>query len=360
MKSFDNKKVVIIGGAGGLGKTYARELLKEGAHVFLGGRNLDRLESAIEELGETIEYASVDLADVNSIEVFAKEVEHWNKKIDFVINATGMDVRKALQYHSNEEIQNSIGINLTGSIILTKIMLPLIGEEKGNAIVHMGGFGDGTIAFPYYTADVASRAGLHAFAESLNRELKQEKRKVRIIYFCPNSADTEAERPFHPIWKEMNIAISTPEQVWQKLRIAVLRGKTSYQMGMVTRLFSKINGLSPRFGDIIALNSYSRILQKHLSPHGMVEDNKEDDNKKLKWKGLAVAFIVLSFLIYVVLPFNLCLPFSGSIIAALTAGMMIVSEIIFWIGCIILGKELASKYRSYLNPMNWIHCLCRK
>lgn len=35
------------------------------------------------------------------------------------------------------------------------------------------------------------------------------------------------------------------------------------------------------------------------------------------------------------------------------AGLLIFSEITFWTGGILLGKEVAKKYRSYLNPKNW-------
>ncbi|MNY52539.1 hypothetical protein D3C86_1882230 [compost metagenome] len=35
------------------------------------------------------------------------------------------------------------------------------------------------------------------------------------------------------------------------------------------------------------------------------------------------------------------------------AGLLIFSEVTFWTGGILLGKEVARKYRSYLNPKNW-------
>lgn len=35
------------------------------------------------------------------------------------------------------------------------------------------------------------------------------------------------------------------------------------------------------------------------------------------------------------------------------AGLLIFSEVTFWTGGILLGKEVAKKYRSYLNPKNW-------
>nr|WP_242949614.1 hypothetical protein [Clostridium pasteurianum] len=36
--------------------------------------------------------------------------------------------------------------------------------------------------------------------------------------------------------------------------------------------------------------------------------------------------------------------------------MMGTSEVIFWVGGAILGKEIVAKYKRYINPVNWICC----
>ena len=131
--------------------------------------------------------------------------------------------------------------------------------------MHSGGFADGRLAFPYYSVDVASRAGIFSFIESMNRELKQERKKVYLTYFCPNAADTPSEKPYHPVWKEMGIKISTTDEVC----LALLKGIKSHQrvilMGRGASLFAKLNLLSSRLADFLLLDKYSRILKKHFS-----------------------------------------------------------------------------------------------
>lgn len=72
------------------------------------------------------------------------------------------------------------------------------------------------------------------------------------------------------------------------------------------------------------------------------------------YKIIAISLIVLSFLFYIIMPFNVCLPFSTCIIVGLTGAMMVLSEIIFWIGSLMIGKEVAMKIRRSMNIKNLI------
>lgn len=70
-------------------------------------------------------------------------------------------------------------------------------------------------------------------------------------------------------------------------------------------------------------------------------------------KKLGIAMLIVSA---IALLSAFTIPFfihTGGGIARWIAGLLIVSEIAFWTGGIILGKEVAKKYRQYLNPKNW-------
>lgn len=72
----------------------------------------------------------------------------------------------------------------------------------------------------------------------------------------------------------------------------------------------------------------------------------KDVNKKKVYRIIAISLIVMSFVIYAIMPFNTCLPFSVCTIAGITAMMMVVSEVIFWIGSLMIGREVALKIRQ--------------
>ena len=71
-------------------------------------------------------------------------------------------------------------------------------------------------------------------------------------------------------------------------------------------------------------------------------------NKKV-YKILAICLIVMSFVLYIIMPFNICLPFSVCTITGITGAMIIVSEIIFWVGSLMIGRDVALKIRKKFN-----------
>jgi short-subunit dehydrogenase len=354
---FINKRVVIIGASGGLGEAYAQAFQDEGASLLLVSRNPEKGQALGEQLGVETAVAAADITDETSVRKLAEVVDEWcgSGGVDVVVNATGFDVRKPLTRHEPEEIRRTLDTNLLGAILITRQFLALMKNSSGSTIVHMGGFADGRLAFPYYSVDVASRAGIHAFAEAMNRELKQEDSQVTVTYFCPNSADTPAERPFHEVWKEMGITISSPEQVAAELLDAVARKRTVWLMGgLPTRAFAKLNVLAPRLADKLLLNRYGRILQKHFGGGETLLSTRTARKKTLRVA--AIVMIALSFILYALLPVLPFLPLTVTT-KSVAGGVLIgVSEIIFWIGAVILGKEAVAKYKRWLNPLHWFCC----
>jgi hypothetical protein len=77
------------------------------------------------------------------------------------------------------------------------------------------------------------------------------------------------------------------------------------------------------------------------------------DNKNWQFN-FGILLIILSSLVYASLigiPF-LHLPVSTKL--GVTPVIIIVGEILFWVGGIFVGKEIIMKYKKYLNPLNWI------
>ena len=75
---------------------------------------------------------------------------------------------------------------------------------------------------------------------------------------------------------------------------------------------------------------------------------------KYNWKlKLGIGLLISSafiFLSLVLIPF---LNVENKIKISLTTIIIIIGEIVFWSGGLLVGKELFSKYKSYLNPKNW-------
>jgi short-subunit dehydrogenase len=366
-----NTNVVIVGATGGLGHEITLAIAKRGGQILAIGRNKSKLKDLKKEILEKYQYS----ISTNSIQNIA-DPNHWKKIIskietsfgtpDYIINASGIDVRKKIINQDEFEINNQIDTNLKGAIFLTRAFLPLLIQNGRGEILHLSGFLDGRLAFPYYSVDVASRAGVVSFAESINREIGNS--NIRVATYCPTVADTEAERPFHKIWKEMGQKIVKPEEIAEEC-IEMLGSKNTLRIsgGIVNSIFAKINSLFPGLANLIMMNQITNTLRKHLdSPTQNIL--KENTKKSLKvflpwigWILVAISFFLYGFI--VLIPF---LTLSLSTKAASITYLVVGGEITFWFGLIFVGKNAYQKFKSYffiylkIFKENFLELVCLK
>jgi len=75
---------------------------------------------------------------------------------------------------------------------------------------------------------------------------------------------------------------------------------------------------------------------------------------KKNWKfKVGLFLLILSIILFLSLPLLPFLKIDTKIKISITTITFITAEITFWTGGILLGKEIFSKYKSYLNPKNW-------
>ncbi|CAH0236493.1 transporter suffix domain-containing protein [Peribacillus simplex] len=75
--------------------------------------------------------------------------------------------------------------------------------------------------------------------------------------------------------------------------------------------------------------------------------------KKSRFYKVGMGFLIISLLTWiipVVAPFT---PFSTGVKAGVITGAIVFAEVMFWAGALLVGKEVAAKYKGYLNPKNW-------
>jgi phosphate/sulfate permease len=80
---------------------------------------------------------------------------------------------------------------------------------------------------------------------------------------------------------------------------------------------------------------------------------KIEKEKKSKFYKIGIGLIITSFLLWlipVIAPFT---PFPTSVKAMTITGALVIAEVIFWVGALLVGKEVAAKIKGYLNPKNW-------
>ena len=68
-----------------------------------------------------------------------------------------------------------------------------------------------------------------------------------------------------------------------------------------------------------------------------------------------IVCLMLSCVLYAALLAVPFLPLGYSGQAVVAAGLVIVGEAVFWLGCVLAGRELMVRYRHHLNPRSWFH-----
>ena len=76
--------------------------------------------------------------------------------------------------------------------------------------------------------------------------------------------------------------------------------------------------------------------------------------KNANWKiKLGLALVIISIPIFLALPLIPFLEIETNVKVTLATVLLIVAEVVFWAGGLLLGKELFTKYKSYLSPKSW-------
>ncbi len=76
--------------------------------------------------------------------------------------------------------------------------------------------------------------------------------------------------------------------------------------------------------------------------------------EKKNWKfKLGLILVIVSIPLFLVLPFIYSLGYEAATTVTITTVTFVAAEVLFWAGGLLLGKELFTKYKSYLNPKNW-------
>ena len=85
-----DKTAIITGGGTGIGLATARAFYQEGAKIILFGRRKEKLEKAVEKLGDSAIIVQGDMTNNNDLDQLINETLHNFKKIDILVNNAGL------------------------------------------------------------------------------------------------------------------------------------------------------------------------------------------------------------------------------------------------------------------------------
>lgn len=193
-----NQRVVLItGAAGGVGAYLVERFLANGDTVIATDVSSAALEQLRNRIGAGAELitAAADIskeADCNGLADLAQEQAG---RVDVLINCAGFFPFSTFENISSGEWEKVIGINLTGTFLMTQAILPLMKDHDWGRIINFGSGSvfDGTKGQSHY---VAAKAGVVGFSRSLAREVGGYGITVNVI--APGLTVTKAVRDSFP------------------------------------------------------------------------------------------------------------------------------------------------------------------
>lgn len=190
----ENRAAIITGANQGLGLAIARAYVEAGASVMICARNADLLEGAHAELsalaasGQTILMQAADVSRRDDVEGLVNRAVETFGQVHILVNNAGIYGPKGgIETIDWDEWVKAIEINLFGSVLLCRALLPHLKEHRYGKIVQLSG-GGATNPLPFLSAYAASKAAIIRFAETLAEEVREYHIDVNAI--APGALNT--------------------------------------------------------------------------------------------------------------------------------------------------------------------------
>ena len=189
MRGLSNKRVLVTGGAGGIGSATCRRFLEEGARVVALDRDEAGLERLAAELPE-LERALADVTDPADVDRAFTEVEERWGAMDVVINNAGISIRHDFLDITVEEWHQVVDVVLHGVFYVAQRAARGMVEHGGGVIVNMGST-NALAGYHHYADYNAGKAGVLSLTRSMALELAPI---VRVNAVCPGFIMTPMQR----------------------------------------------------------------------------------------------------------------------------------------------------------------------
>lgn len=188
--SLKDKNTVIYGGAGAIGSAVARKFARDGARVFLAGRNLPALDAVAKEIaaaGGVAETAVVDALDEEAVEAHADGILRTAGSLDISFNAIslpqyGIQGTPLVQL-SLENFQRPVHTYATSHFLTMRAAARRMVPQNSGVILTLTAL-PGKLSAPLVGGMAPSWAGIEALTRILSAEVGQY--GVRVVCLRPD------------------------------------------------------------------------------------------------------------------------------------------------------------------------------
>ncbi len=189
-----DRAAIVTGASSGIGLAIARVLGEEGFALTVASRRPEKLSAAAGDLraaGYEVEEVAADMADEDAVRgVVARHHERFGR-LDALVNNAGVGIGAPVAETTTKRLDLQLDINLRAMILFYRECADLLraaAAERGTAqVINMASV-TGKSGQPWLSVYSATKGGVVAFTESMNRELGDA--GVKSVALCPGYVDT--------------------------------------------------------------------------------------------------------------------------------------------------------------------------
>jgi meso-butanediol dehydrogenase / (S,S)-butanediol dehydrogenase / diacetyl reductase len=201
MKGLKDKRVLITGGASGIGAATAARFLEEGSRVCVLDRDAQACAQIKRELPTLSGTIIADVTDLMQVEAAFAEAIRLMDGVDVLINNAGISIRHKFLDITPEEWERVLAVNLTGVFYVAQTAARHMWERfskldgsrsgSGAGVILQTASTNGVMGYPYYADYNATKAGVIELTRSMALELAP---RVRVCAVAPGYVLTPMQR----------------------------------------------------------------------------------------------------------------------------------------------------------------------
>jgi 2-hydroxycyclohexanecarboxyl-CoA dehydrogenase len=231
MRGLKGKRVILTGGASGIGRAVALRLADEGCTVGIFDLNAEGATRTATECGPAVRAWCVDIADRDQVERAVAEFGQVFGPADGLANIAGWDVARNFLDTDSALWDRVIRINLYGPLIMHHVVVRGMAARGFGRVVNVASDA-GRVGSSGEAVYAACKGGIIAFTKTLARELARQGVTLNVV--CPGPTDT-------PLFKDFQVGFPEGAKIGEALARAIpLRrlGRPEDYPGMIAFLLS--------------------------------------------------------------------------------------------------------------------------
>jgi meso-butanediol dehydrogenase/(S,S)-butanediol dehydrogenase/diacetyl reductase len=190
VRGLKDKRVLITGGASGIGAATAARFLEEGSRVCVLDRDGEACEKIQRELTDLAGAFIADVTDLMQVEGAFGDAVRAIGGVDVLVNNAGISIRHKFLDITPEEWDKVLAVNLTGVFYVAQTAARHM-WERGSGVILQTASTNGVMGYPYYADYNATKAGVIELTRSMALELAP---RVRVCAVAPGYVLTPMQR----------------------------------------------------------------------------------------------------------------------------------------------------------------------